>query len=532
MKPQNLIPIIVIAIAAYFGWQQHQSCNIQLPGIAVPTACQSAVPSTPPTTNPTTTTPTTPPPVTTTPSSPPQTTAPVTPSTPPATPPNTTTPTNPPTTTPPATTTTTTPAATSGYPEASLVTPSVVVEDNLRPERADILSAYTAKTYSDAIEKADAWLNSRPTDALIGLVRNNAFARQLGQDALVIGLSVPTSGSSVQQGEAILQGTNMALQEVNQAGGIAGKRVIIEIRNDQNDRSLAVQASSSLVQESKVLGVIGPVNSSAAVAAADFYNAGSLVHLTPSATDDRLGTKGGYTYRLAVPSSVQGKALAKIAQKRNYSRIPVYFDPKDAYSKSLADAFMQEAKNQSISTVPIEFPSKGLPADYLIFQDDPRPDAIFIAGTAQDCARIATAIAAEKVQLPILTGSAAYSQELLQGGEAVEGLTMLSFFHATSTVGNTQQFVKAFQKRYGGGTPNARAMQAYDATRALLEAMKRASASGTVTRASVKKALDGFSSKPAPGVTSAVQFKAGAILNRPLVVIEVRKGKLEATDVI
>jgi branched-chain amino acid transport system substrate-binding protein len=516
MKPQNLIPIIVIALAGYFGWQQHQNCSIQLPGLPIPSACQAPVVTTPPVVTPPVTTP----PVTT-PTTPPVTTPPVTTPTTPSTPPVTTTP-----TTPATTPTTTTP--TTGYPEASLTAPDVQIAANLRPERADIVRVYNSGTYADALEKADAWLNSRPTDALIGLVRNNALTKQLGSKAITIGLSVPTSGSSVQQGEAILQGVNMAVQEFSQPS-LGNKRVIVEIRNDQNDRSLAVQAASSLASLSEVLGVIGPVNSSASVAAADIYNAQGLVHVAPAATDDRLANKGGFTYRLAVPSSVQGKNLVKIAQQKGYVRIPVYFDPKDAYSKSLADAFIQDATTLSISTVPIEFPTKGLPADFDVFQDDPRPDAVFLSGTAADCARLAKALADAGVQLPMLTGSAAYSQELLAGGRAVEGLTMLSFFHATSTIGNTAQFVKAFQKRYGGGTPNARAMQAYDATRALLEAIKRSS---TETRAGVKKALDGFSNKPAPGVTSPVQFKAGAIQNRPLVIIEVKDGKLEATGVM
>jgi branched-chain amino acid transport system substrate-binding protein len=516
MKPQNLIPIIVIALAGYFGWQQHQNCAIQLPGLPIPAACQTPV--TPQPVNPTTPTPTTP----TTPTPTPTPTTPTTPTNPPVSTPTTTT-TTPTTPTP---TTPTTPV--SGYPEASLTAPDPDVAVNLRPARAEIVGAYTAGTYADALEKADAWLNSRPTDALIGLVRNNALTKQLGSKSITIGLTVPTSGSSVQQGEAILQGVNMAVAEFS-APGSNNPRVLVEIRNDQNDRSLAVTAASSLASLSDVLGVIGPVNSSASVAAADIYNAQSLVHIAPAATDDRLANKGGYTYRLAVPSSVQGKQLAKIAAQRGYSRVPVYFDPKDAYSKSLADAFILEATNQSISTIPIEFPTKGLPADDAVFQDDPRPDAVFLSGTAQDCARIAQFLAEKGHKVPALTGSAAYSQELLQGGAAVEGLTMLSFFHATSTVGNTAQFVKAFQRRYGGGTPNARAMQAYDATRALLEAIKR---SPNPSRELVKKALDGFSSKPAPGVTSPVQFRSGAIQNRPLVIIEVKDGKLEATGTL
>jgi branched-chain amino acid transport system substrate-binding protein len=504
MNARALIPLIVVALAAFFGYSQYQSCAITLPGLPEPAQCRVTpgvnTPSTPTTPDPTPTTPITPDPTPTTPSTTPSKT-PTAPSSPPAT---------------------------GGYIEASLTKPSTNPAENLRPDRAVIMEAYNNKNFPETLSLAGAWLNARPTDALVALVRSNALARQINQPVITIGLSVPTSGKTVQAGEAILQGVNMAVQEANQAGGIRNKRVVVNILNDQNDRSLAVQAASSFVADTSILGVIGPVNSSAALAAADIYNTG-LIHLAPSAVNDALGSVGPWTYRLFPTANTQGKALAKIAKARGFTRMPVYFDPKDAYSKGLADAFVRDAAAQNISAVPFEFPKDGLPdqAGIDTFADSPAPDAVFISGTHLDVARIAKSLVEAGHKLPLLTGSAAYSQELLTaGGTAVEGLAMLTTFHASIDLENSKAFTKTFQARYGGGTPNARAAQAYDSTRALLEAIKRAK---TVDRAGVRAALEGFAANPPAGVTSKLAFSKGGIVGRPLVIVEVKDGKLVAT---
>jgi branched-chain amino acid transport system substrate-binding protein len=488
MNARALIPLIVVALAAFFGYSQYQSCAITLPGLPEPAQCR-VTPGTQPSTPVTPTTPTAP----TTPD--PATTAPATPD------PNTpTAPSSPP--------------ATTGYIEASLTKATTNPAENLRPDRAVIMEAYNNKNYSVALGLAGAWLTARPTDALIALVRSNAGLKETKKVVVTIGLSVPTSGKTVQAGEAILQGVNMAVQEVNLAGGILGKRVVVEILNDQNDRSLAVEAASSLSDDAKVLGVIGPVNSSAALAAADIYNLNGLIHIAPAAVNDQLGNVGPWTYRLFPTANTQGKALAKIAKARGMTRVPVYFDPKDAYSKGLADAFVRDAATQNISAVPFEFPKDGLPdqAGMDVFADSPAPDAVFISGTHLDVARIAKSLSEAGHKLPLLTGSAAYSQELLTaGGTAIEGLEMLTTFHASIDLENSKSFTKSFQARYGGGTPNARAAQAYDSTRALLEAIKRAK---TVDRAGVRTALEGFAANPPAGVTSKLAFSKGGIVGR------------------
>jgi branched-chain amino acid transport system substrate-binding protein len=314
---------------------------------------------------------------------------------------------------------------------------------------------------------------------------------------------------------------------------VKGRKIVINVLNDQNDRTLAVTAASSFIGEQDVLAVIGPQNSSSAVAASSIYNGGQLVHMSPVATDDKLASAGAYTYRLFPPSSAQGKALANLVQRDGRVRVPLYYNPDDAFSKSLADAFQRAAEaTGNISVVPFTYAKDGLPGQdgFDVFSDSPPPDAAFISGDYNDVARIAKALEEQGRKVPIYSGSAAYGQEVLKAGSSVEGMTMVSVFHSTASFGDIPSFVKAFQKRYGGGTPNARAMQAYDTTRVLIEALRRA---GSFSREGMRKALESFtSSKPGPGVTSKVQFNAGGIVGRPLVVIKVENGKLEAKGTV
>jgi branched-chain amino acid transport system substrate-binding protein len=528
VKARSLLPIAAILLALWFGYREYAAGRLVLPGVPSTTTqtqpgdeaeeAQSQPQTQPQTTQPEATQPQ---------ATEPQTTQPQ--KTQPQTTPEASTP---PAQQQPTTPQASRPAPTTGYPEASLREPDTSPAVNLRPERAEILNTYANGAYADTIAKASAWLNAHPTDALVAIARSNALQRQLGRDVVTIGVSLPTSGASVQSGEAMLQGINLALSQANREG-VRGRRVVVAIRNDQNDRALAVEAASSFAGNDDVLGVIGPIGSSATLDAADVYNSAGLAHIAPTATNNRLANAGDYTYRLAPSDAAQGRALARFASERGYTRVPVYYDPSDAYSKGLADAFIAEAQTLNVSAYPFTFKTGSLPDQdgFDTFSDPPVPDAAFISGTYADVARIAKELRERDQNVPLLAGDAAYSQALLsEGGAAVEGLTLVSFFLATADLPNVPAFVKQFRAAYAGGTPNARAAQAYDATRTLIEAIRRAA---SLDREGVKTALDSFTSaKPGPGVTSPIAFNNGAIVGRPFVVIEVKDGKLAAVDTI
>ena len=395
-------------------------------------------------------------------------------------------------------------------------------EAKLLSLRSEVLIAYRTGEFAEAVAKADERLNSTPTDGLVSLYRNNALQKQLGRDTLTVGVSVPTSGKNAQSGEAVLQGVGLAVLEANKKG-VGGKYIVVQVLNDAFDRAQAVQVATRFVADPQVLGVIGPVNSSAAVAAAEIYAQG-LPHLMPTAVDDRLSKFDEYSFRLSANNTVQARALVRIALAKGFKSVALYQDDKDAYSKSLGDNFKRLASGLKVKLYP--FTAGQIPSSL-----GGGEDAALIAGSYPDVAGIAKALRASGNTSPLLTGSAAYSQELLgQGGASVEGLTLTVQFHSSLKNPAVKDFVKRFARAYGGGLPNARAAQAYLATTTLLRAIEKTS---PPSRESIDTALKSFAKTPVPGLLAPIRFdSSGGVVGQPFVEVQVEGGKLVARGIV
>jgi branched-chain amino acid transport system substrate-binding protein len=477
MNSRAIVPLIVVAIVAWFLYSRYQQGRLPLPGL----------PDQPVVTEPATVDPTS--------------------TTPPAVDPST------------------------SDPNAVSTPPSVDLTDPLssQPTKTMVfLQGIRDAGPATRIVLADEWLKSHPTDALFAIERSNALSKILNKPTLELGFSGPLSGPLKQVGEAFLQGANMAVQEANQAGGISGKRIDITVLNDGGDKAQAIEVASKLLS-SDALGVIGPYSSSTTLASSEIYNQG-LPIIAPAATNPKVSSAGPYIFRVAPSDLEQGSAMARLVKARGHQAVAVLFDEDDAYSKGLADAFSAEGERIGLQIAPIKFTLNAYTTaevgNYAV-------DSIFVSGYTPDVAAVAKLESLQPRE--IFAGDGAYGQDLIaQGGEAVNGVIVSSFWHATLDDANSKTFTKRFQARYGGGTPNANAMQAYDATRTMLEAIKRSKIASKDTpiaeaRVAIKTALESFRSKPGVGVTAPVKFDAnGDVIGRPFVAIQVKESKFIA----
>jgi branched-chain amino acid transport system substrate-binding protein len=490
MNSRAIVPLIVVAIVAWFLYSRYQAGKMPLPGLPDPTPINSA--TDPNTTDPNATGPGS--------------------SNPPIADPNATDPNA------PVISTQSAPAS------VDLIDPI-----SSQPTKAMIsLQGIRDASPATRIVLADEWLKSHPTDALFAIERGNALTKVLGKPFLELGLSAPLSGPLKQVGEAFLQGTNMAVQEANLAGGIGGKRINVTVLNDAGDKAQAIEVASKLLS-SDALGVIGPYSSSTTLASSEIYNQG-LAIIAPAATNPKVSSAGPYIFRVAPSDLEQGSAMARLVKARGHKAVAVLFDENDAYSKGLADAFSAEGERIGLQIAPITFMLNGyttaLVGNYAV-------DSIFVSGYTPDVAAVAKLESLQPREL--FAGDGAYGQDLIaQGGATVNGVIVSSFWHATLDDANSKTFTKKFQARYGGGTPNANAMQAYDATRTMLEAIKRSKIASKGTpiseaRTAIKTALESFRNKPGVGVTAPVKFDAnGDVIGRPFVAIQVKDGKFIA----
>jgi branched-chain amino acid transport system substrate-binding protein len=471
MKTGPIITILIVALIAFFLYSQYQRGRVSLPGLP-------SVPAT-------TAQPTSPQPIA---SSPPSAS-----------------------TTPPANPTGTIPPPTD---------PASTLLGALSSEPIRIVLLVRDGKNAEAVAAADAWLAKNPTDAVVALERQNAVTGLVTRPTVTIGLSAPLSGPLKQVGQAFAQGVNLAVTEANSAGGVKTKRVIVEIVNDGGNRTQAIDAASKLFK-SKAVGVVGPYSSSTTLASAEIYNQG-LAIIAPAATNPRVSQAGPYIYRVAPSDAQQGASLARLVKARGHKQVAVLSDPNDAYSKGLADAFVTEAEKIGLTTQAITFDLNGYTNPKV---GNFAVDAIFVSGYTADVAAVARLEVLQKRE--IFGGDGAYGQDLLQqGGKFVEGVVMTTFWHSTLTDAASKTFRQRFEARYGGGTPNANAMQAYDATRTLLEAIRRAP---NPTREGIKAGLETFRTRPGPGITAPVKFDAnGDVVGRPWVAITVKDGAFQA----
>jgi branched-chain amino acid transport system substrate-binding protein len=478
MKSNPILPLLVLALLGYGGFMLYQRGQLQLPGL------------------------------------------------PPVTPPTPTTPTTTPTTT---TTSTTTPSPSNGANITSLeIEPSKFVNTSLK----EMLASRDKKEWAELLTAADAYRRKNPTDAMAGLLREEAIVRLAKADNYRIGVSAPLTGALRQVGEAFLQGVYLAVKEINDNGGFLRnekgnrQKLTVRVLNDAGDRATAIKVASEFIGDNLIWGIVGPYSSSTLLAAAPIYNAASpgTPIIAPAATNPKITDAGRMIYRVAPSDSTQGAALARLVQSRGAKSAAVLFDESDAYSLGLAQSFKTEASKIGLTTsdVPFQLNNYTQPkvGNFAV-------DAILVAGYTAD---VAAAAKLEKpFGKPIYAGDGAYGQDLLaQGADAVEGVIVTSFWHSTLTDPASSRFTKRFQNLFGGGTPNANAMQAYDATRALIEALRRMRPKPE-NGEGVRLALETLRTKPISGITSPIRFDQNGDMNdRPWVAITIENGKFKA----
>jgi branched-chain amino acid transport system substrate-binding protein len=479
MKSNPLLPLIALLLLGYGGYTLYQRGQLNLPGL--PPRTSSSTPTSPTLTAPT----------------------------------PTTSPVNTPTT-PPANTT------------SLEIEPALFV----RPELKVLFDYYEKKDWANLLTSADAYRRKNPTDAMAGLLREEAIIKLAKSDNYRIGVSAPLTGALRQVGEAFLQGVYLAVKEVNDNGGFLRNqkgiknKISVRVLNDAGDRTTAIKVASEMISDQYMWGVIGPYSSSTLLASAPIYNAASpgVPVIAPAATNPKITNAGRMIYRVAPSDSTQGAALARLVKSRGANSVAVLFDENDAYSLGLAETFKTEAQKIALTTSDIPFIlnsySQAKVGNFAV-------DAIFVAGYTAD---VAAAAKAEKpFNKPIYAGDGAYGQDLIaSGGQAVNGVIVTSFWHSTLTDKNSVRFTKRFQDLFGGGTPNANAMQAYDATRAMIEAMRRMRIKPEDGEG-MRLALESLRSKPIVGITSPIRFDQNGDMNdRPWVAISVENGKFKA----
>lgn len=200
-------------------------------------------------------------------------------------------------------------------------------------------------------------MNSSPRTkaivAALGLAGLLAFSSAQAQ--IKIAMVIPATGPLTQYGDMIKEGVSTAVEMVNAAGGVNGKKVETVIVDDACEPKQGPVAANRVIND-KIHYVVGPVCSGAAIAAAPIYNNEGVVVVTPSATSPNLtdGKNFHYIFRTIGRDDQQGPAAAKfIAEKIKPKKVAVLHD-KQAYGQGIASNVRDDLKKAGIDVVLFE----------------------------------------------------------------------------------------------------------------------------------------------------------------------------------
>ena len=157
-------------------------------------------------------------------------------------------------------------------------------------------------------------------------------------DTIKIGVNLELSGAVAAYGNQEKDGIEMAVKEINDAGGIDGKNIEIIMKDNKSDSTEAVSVTTSLTTKDKVVAMIGPATSAAVKSSLPNATKVKVPLVTPSGTDDSITLQGDavqpYAFRTCFQDSFQGKVLAVYAtdtlnaKKRRFSGITLVIMPK------------------------------------------------------------------------------------------------------------------------------------------------------------------------------------------------------------
>lgn len=300
---------------------------------------------------------------------------------------------------------------------------------------------------------------------------------------ILLGTISPNTGNLAAYGTAIMNGVNLAVEEINAAGGVLGSQIQVINADDQGDPTECMNAFNSLVSQGVGL-IIGSVTSSCTSAITDSANEEEVVLTSPSSTADSITTEDDYVFRACYADSFQGAIAAAYAKQAGYAKVGVVYCTADTYSKGLYDSFSAACEKYGVEVAAVESTASMDVQDY----------------TNQFASMVNAGV--ELVYAPyyydvigpylVTQARAAGYTGIIMGADGydgapsyvVEGTDLTAFndvywtnhYDPADESALVQNFVKAFQDKYGE-SPMAMSALAYDCVYMYKTAMEAAGSS-------------------------------------------------------
>ena len=336
--------------------------------------------------------------------------------------------------------------------------------------------------------------------ALTGCGSNSESSSKKDADKYYIGGIGPTTGATAIYGTAVKNGAQIAVDEINAAGGINGKQIEYRFEDDQNDAEKSVNAYNTLKDWGMQM-LVGTTTTAPCIAVAGKTASDNMFQITPSASaPDVLSSGNGNIFQVCFTDPNQGIASAQyIAENKLAKKVGIIYDSSDVYSSGIEEKFEAEAKDkglQIVSKAAFTADSKTDFGTQLQKAKDAGADLLFLPIYYQE-ASIILKQADTMGYKPKFFGVDGMDGILTVENfdtKLAEGVMLLTPFAADAKDKAVQNFVKTYKEKYKD-TPNQFAADSYDAVYALKAAIEESKATPEMSASDMCDALKGAMTK-------------------------------------
>jgi branched-chain amino acid transport system substrate-binding protein len=346
-----------------------------------------------------------------------------------------------------------------------------------------------------------------------------------------IGEFASLTGTEATFGRSAHNGTLLAIEELNRAGGVLGRPFELITEDNRSTAGESATIVKKLINRDRVVAILGEVASSRSLEAAPICQAAGIPMISPSSTNPKVTEIGDLVFRVCFTDPFQGRLIADFATKRlQAKRVAILSDVSSAYSVGLADFFRARFTGTGGEVVlEQKFASKD--KDFkaqLTAIKAANPDAICVPAYYTEVGLIVRQARELGITVPMFGGDGWEAPELIQiaGNDALKNTFYSTHFSPVQDSPAVKKFVTAYQARFNGEAPDAMAALGYDSALVLADAIKRA---GTTAAGPLKTAL---AATDFPGVTGRTKLDAQRDASKAAVIITVENGAFKFVETI
>ena len=407
---------------------------------------------------------------------------------------------------------------------------------------------------SRQIQQFLAYFPSHPQRGRLSEILD-ALQTKLKSSQYLIAAVLPLSGKLSSFANDVLSGIQVAVEANSDRAG--GPSIGLVVKDIDSSQASFLDDFSSLLSGDRPMAVIGPLLSKNLPVMAELAERSHTPLITPTATLPNVRRLGTYTFSTALTYQLQARKIAAYATGDLGFRRFCILHPDTAYGREMARLFANETRQRDGEIIAIESYKEGdsdvgaqlkrmkaedlkkyglaVPVDAtkvggkLTKLDKkvlytPGFDAVFIPGRASDVGLIAAQLNFHDMKVPFLGTNGWNAPDIARtADQSIDGAVFVDGFFAESPNPTVQEFVERYKKRFQS-TPTLFAMEGYDAARFVIEAIKKGATSGEAIRDYLTAQQD------LPALGGPAGFAQDGTLNRPLFLIQVKRGRFTQVD--